>query len=199
MIDPYDVFKYYMAIKLHFGSREYNCIQYHYKTSATQKSFYQRKDRYHFAKLGRKFDDTGTMIDFMVSQFINQKEWVGDMLGKESDRIYSEYRKRHESLTYLFEQDLRQLAEKVDAFDDLFCVPDTSPYPRVVAEHMAGSVLLESVVILNKLTGFMKLADNSVSDPIVWPGLSRLIRQYDSFVSVDKDAARKKVLRTFTN
>jgi hypothetical protein len=198
MIEPYDVFKYYMAMKLHFGPREYDCIKYNFKTSVTQKSFYNRKDRYHFAKLGRKFDDPDSMIDFMVSQFVNQKEWIGDMLGKEADRLYNEYRKRHESLGYLFEQDLQRLGDTVNAFDELFAPQDSSPYPRIVAEHMAESVLLESVVILNKLTGFMRAADKSVSDPIIWPGLSRLIWQYGPFVQVDKDTARKKVLHTFT-
>ena len=196
MIEPYDVFHYYMALKLHFSS-DYDCIKYNYKTSANQRSFYKRKDRYHFAKVGRQLHETNELIHYLVSQFLVDKKWIGDMIGKESDRIYSDYRRRHDSLTYLFEQDISMLSDKVDRFDDLFTISG-APYPLLVSEYLSESVNLESVVILNRMTGFMKMADKQVEDPIVWPGMSRLIWKYGSFVGFDKSKIRGKIFSVFS-
>lgn len=198
MIEPYDVFRYYMALKLHFGSGNYDCVKYNFKTSVTQNSFFRRRDRYHFAKAGRKFDNTGDLIGFLVSQFIDDREWIGDMLGNDADRAYSEFKKRHESLTYLFENDLSELVSKADRFDSLFQIDTSkSPYPLLVSEYLAGSVMLESVVILDKMTGFMKDADRQVTDPIMWNTVSRKIHKYSPFVKFDKRKIRDKIVKMY--
>jgi len=195
MIDPYDVFKYYMSVKLHFGGKDYDCIKYNFKTSVTQSSFYRRKDRYHFAKVGRKFNQTDDLIDFFVAQFIEDKEWIGDMLGKDGERVYARWLKRQESLTYLFEQDMNELSSNARVFDDLFV---GSPYPAVVAAYLSDTVMIETPVILHKLTGFMNKADNDVSDPVVWPSLSRKIHKYAPFVHFDSRRIRDKILSIFS-
>lgn len=198
MVEPYDVFRYYMAVKLHFGSSNYDCIKYKFKTSVTQNSFYRRKDRYHFAKVGRKFKDTGELIGFLVSQFVGDKEWIGDMLGSDGDRLYTQWLKRQESLTYLFEQDMNELSSNARRFDDLFEIQSGSPYPLVVSAYLSEAVMIETPVILHKLTGFMNDADSAVSDPIVWPSLSRKIHKYAPFVRFDSRRIRDKILSIFS-
>ena len=199
MIEPYDVFRYYMALKLHFGSGEYDCIKYNFKTSVTQNSFFRRRDRYHFAKAGRKFDNTSELIGFLVSQFIDDREWIGDMLGNDAERAYSQWKKRHESLSYLFGNDLSELISKAEEFDSLFQIDTSkSPYPLLVSEYLSGSVMLESIVILNKMTGFMDDADRQVSEPIMWDKVSRKIHKYSPFVKFDKAKIRDKILSVYS-
>ena len=63
---------------------------------------------------------------------------------------------------------------------------------------MADDINVETVVILNQLTGFMNKADKEITETIVWPDVSRKIRKYSPFVSYDLEKAKKIVLRVFT-
>jgi len=197
-IEPYDVYKYYMAMKLHFESESYNAKKYNYKTSAKPQSFFKRRDKYHFAKLGKKFDTPQELIQFFVAQFTKgDTTWVGNMLNDEEQ--FTQWSKKVQSLTYTFENDINTLSEKVDSFDQLFEITSDSPYPLAVNAYLQGDITLETVVILNETTGFMKQADKNVKDTIVWPDVSRRIRKYGTFLSFNTEKVRNIILRMFTS
>lgn len=193
-LDPFDAYKYYMAIKMHFESDTYDCIKYNYKTSVNQKSFWKRRDKYHFAKLANKFTDPSDLIKFFVAQFVSEKKWVGDMLSDEE--TWTKWQKRNQSLTYTFEQEINKLSENVNHFDDLF-KPTFSPYPTVVYYYIRDDVSIETVVILNKLVGFTKTL--CIGDTIVWPEVKKRIEKYSPFVNPDLNKMKEIVLRVFTS
>ena len=196
-MEPYDVYKYYMAMKLHFESDSYEAPKYNYKTSAKPQSFFQRRDKYHFAKLGRKFDEPEELINFFTAQFTaSDKSWVGDML--QDEEKYVEWQRRQQSLSYNFEQDLNKLAEEVDTFDDLLTIQKGS-YPLVIQKFLQDEISLETVVILDQLTGFMRRADRAITETIVWPDLSKRIRKYGLLLRFDKNRMRQIVIRMFTS
>ena len=193
-MEPYDAYRYYMAIKLHFETDDYDAPKYNFKTSVKPQSFWKRKDKYHFAKVGKKFDKADELVQFYVSKFTNENKWIGDML--EGDQQYADWQKKNQSLSYIFQNDINTLAGKVENFDDLFSV-DT--HPLVVKEYLSDNICLETVVILDKLTNFMRKADKQITETIVWPDVSRLIRKYKTFVSCDLNKMKKIVLQGFTS
>ena len=193
-MEPYDAYRYYMAIKLHFETDDYDAPKYNFKTSVKPQSFWKRKDKYHFAKVGKKFDKADELVQFYVSQFTNENKWIGDML--EGDQQYADWQKKNQSLSYIFQNDINTLAGKVENFDDLFSV-DT--HPLVVKEYLSDNICLETVVILDRLTNFMRKADKQITETIVWPDVSRLIRKYKTFVSCDLNKMKKIVLQGFTS
>jgi len=192
-MEPFDGYKYYMAIKLHFESDTYDAKKYNYKTSVSPQSFWKRKDKYHFAKIAKKFNTPDELIEFYVSQFTDNNKWIGDML--EGDEVYLSWKKRKESLSYVFNNDINTLAEKVTKFDDLFKI---NTHPLIIKEYLSGSICLETVVILDKLVGFMKRANKEISETIVWPDVSRLISKYHSFVICDLKKMQKSAIKRFT-
>jgi len=197
-MEPYDVYKYYMAMKLHFESDSYEAPKYNYKTSARPQSFFKRRDKYHFAKLGRKFDEPKELIDFFTAQFTaSDKTWVGDML--QDEEKYTDWQKRQQSLSYNFEQDINKLAEEAGAFDEMLETREGNNYPLVIEMFLQDEISLETVVILDRLTGFMRRADRTISETIVWPDLSKRIRKYGLLLRFDKDRMRRVVLRIFTS
>ena len=198
-MEPYDVYKYYMAMKLHFESDSYEAPKYNYKTSAKPQSFFKRRDKYHFAKLGRKFDEPNELIDFFTAQFTasDNKSWVGDML--QDEEKYTDWQRRQQSLTYNFEQDINKLAEEAGTFDDIFTILEGNNYPLVIEKYMQEEISLETVVILDRLTGFMRRADRSITETIVWPDVSKRIRKYGLLLRFDMNRMRKVVLRVFTS
>jgi hypothetical protein len=65
-IDPFVSYKLYQALKLHFESDTYDALKYNYKTSASPQSFFKRKDKYFFAKVGRKVNSQQELIEYYV-------------------------------------------------------------------------------------------------------------------------------------
>jgi len=196
-MEPYDVYKYYMAMKLHFESDSYEAPKYNYKTSAKPQAFFKRRDKYHFAKLGRKFDEPEELINFFTAQFTtSDKSWVGDML--QDEEKYVEWQRRQQSLSYNFEQDINKLAEEADAFDDLLKIQEGN-YPLVIEKFLQDEISLETVVILDQLTGFMRRADRAITETIVWPDLSKRIRKYGLLLRFDKNRMRQIIIRMFTS
>lgn len=186
-------------MKLHFESDTYDALKYNYKTSARPQAFFKRRDKYHFAKLGRKFDSVDDLVNFLVAQFTHSSDntWIGNMLNDEE--TYKEWQKRIQSLSYTFENDINTLEETVDSFDSLFEIPDDSPYPRVINAYMQGTITLETVVILESLTGFMRVADRRVTDTIMWPEISKRIRKYKPFLRFNEKKIKNIVLKVFTS
>jgi len=182
-----------MAMKLHFDSESYDAKKYNFKTSISPQAFWKRKDKYHFAKIAKKFNTPDNMIEFYISQFTNNNKWVGDML--EGDEHFTEWKRKIESLSYVFTNDINNLADKVEKFDDLFAI---NTHPLVVKEYLSGNICLETVVILNKLVGFLKNADKSITETIVWPDVSKLIKKYSTFLNCDVKKMQKICIKRFT-
>jgi hypothetical protein len=192
-MEPFEAFRYYQSLKLHFEQESYDAPKYNYKTSVKPQSFWKRKDKYFFAKIGRMFDTPPELINYYAAHFVADNNWVGDMLG--NDHVYRDWQKRTESLGYNFQQDLDKV--NVDTFDQLFEIGNQ--YPKVVESYLSGDIHIESAVILNKLTNFMSRADKKVSDPILWPDVSRKIRKYSLLMNVDTEKMKKIVFKVFTS
>ena len=190
-IDPFEAFRYYQSLKLHFESDSYNAVKYNFKTSAKHSTFWKRKDKYFFAKRGKRFTKLPDLIEFYVSNFVNDTKWIGEMI--DSDH-YNNWSKTMQSISYSFEQDIYKLYDEVKSFDDLF---KGDPHPLVVTKYLEGLISLETLVILDKLTGFVERS--TVTETIIWPDLKRKILKYRPFVIVNETTLRKKVLGVFTS
>lgn len=194
IMEPYDAFRFYQSMKLHFESDSYDAIKYNYKTSVKPQSFWKRKDKYFFAKVGRKFNDARELINYYAAHFIQDKTWIGDMI--EDEDIYKSYQKRMQSLGYTFENDMTTLAD-LGNLDQVLNSSDG--HPHIITAYLGDDINIESVVILNQLTGFMNRADKEITETIVWPDVSRKVRKYSPFVQYDLQKAKNIVLKVFTS
>ncbi len=195
-MEAFDAYRYYQSLKLHFESTTYDATKYNFKTSANPKSFWKRNDKYHFAKLAKRFSETPELIGYYTSHFINGTTWVGEMLSHEDK--YQSWLKRMQSISYLFEQDINKLSSQVNSFDELFTCTDGEK-PVIINMYLQEEISLETVVIINKITGFMKRLDKEITETILWPDVSRKIRKYDPFIQVDLDKMKKIILKVFTS
>ena len=195
-MEPFDAYRYYQSLKLHFESKTYDAAKYNFKTSANPKSFWKRNDKYHFAKVAKRFKDVPEMIGFYASHFINGTKWIGEMLNAEE--VYQSWLKRMQSISYIFEQDMNHLSVEIESFDSLLRSKD-GEHPLIITYYLQEEISLETVVIINKLTGFMNKADKEITETIMWPDISLKIRKYDPFVQVDIERMKKIVLKVFTS
>jgi hypothetical protein len=99
MISGYEAFGLYQSLKLHFTTDSYDYFKYNGKTNVTVTAFENRKDKYHFYKLSRKYTNKEDLINFIVANLIeDEKSWVGALLQEEADMNFRKRQKVIQSL-----------------------------------------------------------------------------------------------------
>ena len=70
-MNGFEVYKVYLAIKLHFTSKNqsYDFHKHGGRTTARLETFTKRRDRYFFHKLSKSYNDI-TIVDYFVSNFV---------------------------------------------------------------------------------------------------------------------------------
>ena len=194
-MDPFDSYKLYNALKLHFENEVYDAVKYNFKTTVNANSFFQRKDKYFFAKLAKTYPKD--LKEFYVSQFINDAKYVGDMMDPAAKRYYVEYKKVHESIHRVFEKDINTLSNNKE-FDNLLVVNNINTPPEIIRRWMEEDITLETVVILDQLTNFMEKEGSKITETLFWPDTSRKIRKYSPFVNFKKDKCLNIIKKRFT-
>jgi len=195
MIDPFESYRLYNALKLHFET-DYDALKYNFKTNASAKSFLNRKDKYFFAKIAKSHEKD--LKGYYVANFKNDVSYVGEMVNEVGDKNYLSHRKTLESLTRVFQNDINKLIEEQPEFDGLFKAED-GQHPLVIQLWMQEEISLETVVILNSLIGFIQKESKNISDTLIWPDIKRKIEKYSPFVNFDNTKMKLILLKGFTN
>lgn len=180
---PFDVYKTYLALKNHFTKDNYDYHKYCGKTRASLQSFYKRKDRYWFEKLGRQKNDS-EIVDFFVANFVSSGDadslWIGEMI-REGESVYNTWKKKKESLTYVFKEETMNLFTE-HKFEEVF---DCSKgHPPLLKKFLNGKISIETMVIYDRIFLFGKDFDKKLIDP-VWQLVSKNIKKYNSFLNID--------------
>ncbi len=195
MNDPFESYKLYNALKLHFETDGYDAIKYHFKTSVKPTSFFKRKDKFFFAKLAKTYENE--LKDFYIANFKNDVKYVGDMLNEGGERYYRDHKKIMESLTYQFQTDINKLNDMDVTFDSLLEAEDNN-HPLIIKLWMQEEILLETVVILDSILGFVERENKKITDTIIWPDIYRKIMKYKPFVKFDRNKCLNLLKETFT-
>ena len=180
----YDLYCMYQAIKLHFSSESYNFFHYDGKTRVSVEAFEKRRDKYLFHRLARKYND-GEMVSFLVSNFVHSDDnWTKSLLEDDAESTFREWKRITDSMSKVYLEDLQRVCPEPKEFNDLFKVED-GQFPKLLVSFMQKEVTLETMVILNNIFDFIRIWDKKISDDIIYPKLSRKIRKYGSFLTVD--------------
>jgi len=187
-MDEYSVYKMYLALKLHFTTENYDVIAQKGRVRASRQAFAKRKDIFSIRKVSKTYSDE-EVANFLVANFISGDRW-GGMFDAEAGERYLEWKKRIESLGYMFTNDLDRLLEELDkdnmTFHDSFKITK-SQHPYIIKAFLRKTISLETLVILEKLDPFLDNFDSNISDKIIWPDISRLMRKYKPFLRFDRE------------
>lgn len=185
---PFEAYKLFLAVKMHFTQPQYDFFKYNGKVNATLDSFNRRRDKYHFAKLAKHKDALG----YLVSQYItgNFTGWAGDLFTDEAERIYIQFLARQQSITYNFQSELQQLE---DGFISKFKVKD-GQHPEALVLFRRGYISIETFTILNDVLNFFQLWDTRIDDTVLWPSIRERCLKYRPFLHYDR-AKIKSIIR----
>ena len=182
----FQAYALFQSIKLHFTSDSYDFFRYNGKTNVSKDTFANRKDKFVFYRLSRKYNYQD-LRDFYVSNFlVKDVNWVGDIANAEGEENYKLCQKRNQRLTYEFEQDIIRILEQADNPDELVAVP-SGGYPALLQGAMQNSISIETLVILNSIMNFFPMWSKKITDDIIWPTYQRKCLRYEPFLQYDKE------------
>jgi hypothetical protein len=192
----FEAYRLWNALKLHFTSDSYDYFKYHGKTNVSKQTFTTNKSKFQFYKLSRKYD-LEELKCFYVSNFIEGNgDWVGDLL-QDGDDNYTKWKKRIQSLTYTFENDISYMFDSVDgaefwSIEDYF-KPIDGGWPMLITKLMQKKISLETVCILIDILGCMPRWEKQITEDVVWPTWHRIIKKYTPFLEYDKGKLKQVI------
>lgn len=184
---PFEAYELFLSIKMHFSDPNYDYFRYAGKVTANANSFEVRRDKYHFAKLAKHKDPLG----YLVAQYASGTHavWIGDLFLEESDRAYTDYLARNQSITYNFKTDIEKLQ---DGFVSKFKVKD-GQHPEVLVMYRRKNITPETFTILNNHLNFFPLWDNRIEDTLLWPSIRDRCLKYRPFIQYDKNKVKQLI------
>lgn len=188
-VTPFDTYKCYLSLKNHFVKDSYDYFKYCGKSKSTIESFYNRRDRFWFEKVARQKSDK-EVEEFFVSNFISctdpSKLWIGEMM-REGEERYAQWKKRNQSLSYIFKEETQQLFENKELPEVFDC---SKGHPPVLKKFLSGNISIETLVIYDKIFLFGNNFDKRLKDPI-WETVSLKIKKYSPFLHINVPRYKK--------
>jgi hypothetical protein len=187
-MDEFSVYKMYIALKLHFTTDKYDVVKQRGKVKASRQAFAKRTDLFSIRKISKTYSDE-EVANFLVANFVSGDRW-GGMFDIDAGERYQLWKKKIESLSYNFSQELDALIEEMEdknlKLSDIFSV-QSGQHPYIIKAFLRKTISIETLVILEKLNKYVEVFDKEITDTVVWPDISRLIKKYKPFLSIDTE------------
>ena len=202
MYGGFDVYKTYLAVKLHFTSDTYDYYKYDGKVNAKLDTFTKRKDRYFFHKLSTRYAETD-ILDFFVANFLaDSKRWIGNLLANDGRDVYLDYKKRKEAFAYHFKQECGTIASDLGrrniSFNDGF-IPPNGQHPRILRLLIQRKISFQTTVVLDHFLGYTKNWDKEITEKVVWPEISLKVSRVKPFVNFNATECKLIMKDVFLN
>ena len=97
-VDAYKVYRYYLALRLHFTTDQYDVVKQSGRVKASKQAFYKRKDLPAIRKVAETYSDH-EVVNFLVANFVSGDRW-GGVFDTDAKQRYTQWKKRLESITY---------------------------------------------------------------------------------------------------
>lgn len=185
----YDIFKYYMAVKLYLKG-DYDIVKYQGKLRVSRSSFEKRRDRRLFASLSKKSD----VYNFVLANLLDNKDMhVSSMLdSRRSEEVYINWIKREESRSHFLENDLEYLDNE---FDENFIMK--GDYPYLLGLYYDSKIGIDTLSLMNSIVNYVPYWDKEIKDTVVYPDVSNKIKKTRTFIKYSTDDYAKLVKSKF--
>jgi|TARA_R110002074_G_scaffold143415_1_gene290398 hypothetical protein len=201
-MNGFEVYKIYLAVKLHFTSKNqsYDFHKHNGRTTARLGTFTKRRDRYFFHKLSKLYNDRD-VADYFVSNFVtNTNLWVGDIIGRLGDENFKLWQKKIEALSYYYEQDIDYIIEQMNTkditFDNIF-ISKGGQHPYILKYFLSKRINFETFIILDDILNFSRQLNKSITEKVLWPKLYERMIRYKPFLKYNttkyKQILKKKI------
>lgn len=186
----YETFSLYHVLKLHFTT-DYDYFKYNGKCNINIETFEKRRDKYHFYKLSRKYQEND-FREFVISTLMhNENAWAGTLLEDDTYDIHLKRTAIIQSLGYTFKNDCAIIREAGGINETLKVVDG---YPILLTMTLQKVTTIETLCILNSFMNFLPVWNRKIADTIQWPIVYRKYVKYAPFLDFPRDLFRKHAL-----
>jgi len=186
-MEAFDVYRSYLALKLHFTTDKYDAIKQRGRVRATKQSFFKRTDLLNIRKIAEKYSEK-EVVDFLVANFVSGDRW-GGVFDSEAKHNYLDWKRRMEAMSYTFKNDIDKILFNCEKnnykFDDVF-YSDTN-HPIILRMYLGKHISIETLVILNQINNYTDRLDEKLKNDLVWPDVSRILKKYQPFLNIEKE------------
>lgn len=194
---PFEVYQKWIALKIHFTQDGYDYHRYNGKVkNLSQEKF--RKSRRNFficEKLGRTYGED--VFGFFIANFVDSDKY-GGMYNENAPEVYRMWQKRIQGMGYNFSEELgavlknttQQEESPQENFDKLF----KGDSPPILTKLYRKMISIETFIILNEVLGFFPQFNKKLEEDYRWPSIYRTCSKYSSFLQIDREKYRKKIL-----
>ena len=198
---PKKAYETFLAVRTHFTSSSYDFFKYNGKIPV--KKPLSDSQSYIFKKLMNRYTPE-QYIDFLVCNISeNPKLWFPELMEYDCHERYTEFAKKYESLSYVFEQECTSLFEEFDVveqdvhqrFNALF---DTQKdLPDLLRGYIMEIISIDTIIFMEKLFNFLPQWKKSIGNTIIFEEFYTKISNYSSFVSprMDIDSGKRVLQR----
>lgn len=192
-ISGYDAYCLYISLKSHFNTKSYDFFKYGKKKIKTN-TYLSRSDRIFFDKLAKRYKEQDLVGIIIANLLDNNHFWVGDFLSSDSEEVFVQWKRRTESLEYVFKQECDSLFDFLEQsklkFDDMFRC-ENGDHPILLKFLLRKEVSAETFAILNILVGFLNKWNDKMSDDPVWSEVGVRYAKYEKFLAFNEDRKKK--------
>lgn len=184
-MEPFEVYRLYMALKLHFTTDSYDITKTKGAVKCSQTAFLKRRDLFLFRKLADKFNKK-EIIEYFVSNFVRGDQF-GGIWDSESIAVYEAWKSQQQKLSYSFKNDVSLLLLEAEKQNIDPLITHDGQHPLLLKLYLGKKISLETVIIIDKLFDFRYINNGLLDADFIWKDISRLIQKYRPFVKIDKE------------
>lgn len=195
----FEAYKTYLALKLHFTTDGYDIrkTKGHVKAS-TATLDKNMKLQYELQRLKRKYSQRD-FVNYLVANFISGDKY-GGIYNTSAESVFLDWQARQDALTYKYKQDLERLSTLSETFEGL--LPCKHSHPTLLKQYLGGHIMLETMVILDRLYSFSEHLDDDLFGDPIWGSVSKLMHKYSLFIkagTAEDTTFRDITEKVFTN
>jgi len=202
MYGGFEVYKTYLAVKLHFTTASYDYAKYEGKINAKLDTFTRRNDRYFFHKLSQKYKQE-EILDFFVANFLyDDKKWIKNLLENDGKEQFLAYRKYNSAFAYHFKSDcsfiVSDFSRRGIRFNDgLLC--NNGQHPRFLQLLIQKKTSYQTAIVFDHFLSFSKNWNVDIKEKVIWPNIYKKMNKLKSFMRFNETECKMIMKEVFIN
>lgn len=198
----YEVFRYYLTIKTHFGGT-YDYFKYRgLMKNVSEISYERRLDKAFFDAIARKVSQENIMMFFVANFVHNKSMYIGEYYVnfEKAKSVFLAWKKLASNLYFTYCNDLRNIVDFAIRNEitgqELFKVKD-SDHPLIFRFLLSDMICIETFVILENIIKFCASIDAKLKDEIIWKQEYKIVSNYTPFMVYDYERFYKQTKQEF--
>lgn len=182
---PLEVFRTYVAVKLHFSDPGYDYVVKKEAVRVTQASLDKRRDKAFFDNVARSLPEKPQVLQFFIANFVDSPDaWIGDLVMGGGYDVYDGWKRRISNIGSEMSYDLNNMRDLL-AKENLTWEQALSPargYPIPFKLYRKKMICPETFVLIDRLSGFCDKMTQSGMTDLIWRDTTFRMHKYSRFL-----------------